>query len=466
MKKLAIYAFALLATAFTSCTEDFADWAEPQGFEQEEAVSVSFSATAGASVNFATYEEETVTVFTPSFTMPEDATVTGYKLTIKGKDLPVDLNGKVNTEEYESLVIALNGRRPEERTMAATVDAFIAIGEETLKTSANIELKATPEAPVISANHYLIGAPSEWDPACTTLKFNHSGNDVYDDPVFTITFPVENGEIWFAVTDDISVENASDWNYVFGCVEGNGNNGMKGQLARRSELADDGSFKLVIEDDAKFVKMTINMLEYTYSFEKLDFQEYIYAPGDPKWNPTVAPAVWSPNFDGVYEGYAYLTTNGFKFVMDRATTNWDPQYNYSSFSTYSEGITDGGGNICAPANGFYHIKADVPNASLTLTEMTWGIIGDATPNGWDADTEMGWNAEEEAWTITTNLSVGEFKFRYHNSNGDWTYNLGGTINELTQDGGNLKIEEAGEYDIKLYLTRSISDKMYCSLTKK
>ena len=41
MKKIALYAFALLATAFAACTEDFADWAEPQGFEQEEAVGVS-----------------------------------------------------------------------------------------------------------------------------------------------------------------------------------------------------------------------------------------------------------------------------------------------------------------------------------------------------------------------------------------------------------------------------------------
>lgn len=463
MKKIALYAFALLATAFTACTEDFADWAEPQGFEQEEAVGVSLSATAGASIDFASYEAETVTAFTPTVTMPEGATVTSYKLTISGNDLPVDMNGNVNTKEYEALVIALNGRRPTERTMPATVDAYIAIGDETFKVSTTIELKATPEAPVISANHYLIGAPSEWNPTCTTLKFNHSGKDVYDDPVFTITFPVTEGENWFAFTDDVTVEK-NDWSYVFGCAEGNGNNGMEGGIVRRSELpeGDDGSFKVVVEGDAKFVKMTINMLEYTYKLEKLNFSEFIYVPGDPKWNPATAPAVCSPNYDGAYDGFAYLTTNGFKFVGDRED-DWNPQWNYASFTTFSEGIT-GEDNICAPANGFYFIEANLATSSLTLTETTWSIIGAVTgDSSWGTDFDMTYDNETEAWVYTGELVAGEFKFR---ANKAWDIDFGGVFEELVRSGGNLSIAEAGNYEVKLYLTRSASDKLYCTVTKK
>lgn len=463
MKKIALYAFVLLATAFTACTEDFADWAEPQGFEQEEAVGVSFSATAGASIDFATYEGETVTVFNPSVTMPEGATVSGYKLTVNGNDLPVDLNGQANTEEYESLVIALNGRRPTERTMTATVDAFIAIGNETLKASATIELKATPEAPVISANHYIIGAPSEWNPGCTTLKFNHSGKDVYDDPIFTITFPVTEGENWFAVTDDVSVEHANDWSYVFGCVEGNGNNGTEGQLARRSELSDDGSFNVVVNGDAKFIKMTINMLEYTYKIEKLNFGEYIYIPGDhvTDWNPALAPALASPAFDGVYTGFAYLNTQ-FKFTHAR---NWDNEYNYSSFSTYSDIFSgEGAGNINVSTPGFYYLEANVPAGSLTATPTAWSIIGAATGDtSWGTDFEMTYDNETGAWIYTGELVAGEFKFR---ANKAWDIDFGGTFEELVRGGGNLSIAEAGTYEVKLYLTRSTSDKLYCTVTKK
>ena len=460
MKKFAIYAFALLATAFTSCTEDFENWAEPQGFEQEEAVGVSFSATAGASIDFATYEGETVTVFTPSVTMPEGAEVSEYRLTVSGNELAVDLNGNVNTEEYEKLVIALNGRRPTERTMPATVDAFIAFGEQTLKASADIELKATPEAPVISANHYIIGAPSAWDPTCTDLKFSHSGKDVYDDPEFTIMFPVENGEIWFAVTDDVTVEK-NDWSYVFGCAEGNGMNGEEGQLARRSELSDDGSFKVTVEDDAKFIKMTINMLEYTYKIEKVNFEEYIYIPGAHQgWNPETAQALHSPNFDGVYTGFCYLNDN-FKFTRAR---DWSNEYNWDSFSTRSDVFfNNDGSNINVNTPAFYYLEVNVPAKTLTATATTWGIIGPAQAGGWDTDTDMEWNAEEDCWTATVELAAGEFKFR---ANDAWDINVGGSVDNLTKDGDNINNAEAGTYEIKLYLTRSTSDNMYCTVTKK
>ena len=89
MKKIALYAFALLATAFTACTEDFADWAEPQGFEQEEAVGVSFSATAGNPIDMATVTGETVSVFTPSVTA-EGMTSVSYSINVEGTTLETD----------------------------------------------------------------------------------------------------------------------------------------------------------------------------------------------------------------------------------------------------------------------------------------------------------------------------------------------------------------------------------------
>ena len=120
----------------------------------------------------------------------------------------------------------------------------------------------------ISENYYLIGSPSEWSPTCTTMPFSHSGKDVSEDPVFTIVFPVSDGECWFAVIDDTTVA-SQDWGYVFGCAEGDGNNGTEGTLKRRYDLTDGGSFKVVVNGDAKFIRMTINMKEYTYKIEKL-----------------------------------------------------------------------------------------------------------------------------------------------------------------------------------------------------
>jgi hypothetical protein len=468
MKKNLIYALAL-ATTMVACTDDYTDWAAPQTNGPEEAKSVSLSVSPASAIDFATEVPENVAIFSANFTAEEGATAT-YKVTLspaegEGSILLESADGKVAAEDLKNAVISFYGKAPTPRVLKAVVDAYVDIHGQTVKVTAPaVNVNVTLDAPQISKEYFLIGAPSSWDVPNTTLKFNHSTKNVYDDPIFTIVFPVTDGDCWFAVTDSISIkhfeENEGSWAQVFGCAEGNGNNGMEGALKRRADLTDDGSFKITVDGDAKFIKMTLNMMDYTYKFEKLNFQEYIYVPGDPKWNPAVAPAVWSPNFDGVYEGFAYLTTNGFKFVGSR--NGWDPQWNYTSFTTYSDGIT-GSDNICAPANDFYHIKADLASSSLTLTPTTWGIIGPAQAGGWDADTDMTWNAEDESWTATLDLAADEFKFR---ANDKWDINVGGSLDNLEGNGGNIKITEAGTYEVKLFLTRSTSNKIYCTLTKK
>ena len=468
MKKNLIYALAL-ATTMVACTDDYTDWAAPQENGPEEAKSVSLSVSPASAIDFATEVPENVAIFSANFTAEEGATST-YKVTLspaegEGSATLEVTDGKVAAEDLKNAVISFYGKAPTPRTLKAVVDAYVDIKGQTVKVTASaVEVKVTLDAPQISKEYFLIGAPSSWDVPNTTLKFNHSTKNVYDDPIFTIVFPVTDGDCWFAVTDSISIkhfeENEGSWAQVFGCAEGNGNNGMEGALKRRADLTDEGSFKITVDGDAKFIKMTLNMMDYTYKFEKLNFQEYIYVPGDPKWNPAVAPAVWSPNFDGVYEGFAYLTTNGFKFVGSR--NGWDPQWNYTSFTTYSDGIT-GSDNICAPANDFYHIKADLASSSLTLTPTTWGIIGPAQAGGWDADTDMTWNAEDESWTATLDLAADYLKFR---ANDKWDINVGGSLDNLEAGGGDIKITEAGTYEVKLFLTRSTSNKIYCTLTKK
>ena len=76
---------------------------------------------------------------------------------------------------------------------------------------------------------------------------------------------------------------------------------------------------------------------------------------------------------------------------------------------------------------------------------------------------MTWNAEDESWTVTLDLAADMFKFR---ANDDWGINMGGSIDNLSQNGADIKVTEAGTYEVKLFLTRSTSDKIYCTLTKK
>ena len=85
-----------------------------------------------------------------------------------------------------------------------------------------------------------------------------------------------------------------------------------------------------------------------------------------------------------------------------------------------------------------------------------------TVGGWNTDTPLVYNATDATWSVTTNLGAGKFKFR---ANGDWNINLGGDVSNLTQDGSDIAVEEAGNYTITVYMARSTSDNIYCVLTK-
>ena len=469
MKKYLLYTLFGAASLMASCTEDFnEDVATPQQWEQEETITLpSLQVGNVGSIDLAT-AGDSVTVFTAPNTsaIPEGTIVTNYRLVVGLIDGDITINagdnGKVATADLQALIEKMFGKRPEERTIVGMVHANLMKEDQAIFiTAGGFEIKATPVAPQISQHYYLIGAPSAWDPTCVTMPFNHSDKDVYEDPIFTIVFPIADGETWFAVTDDITVEK-NDWTLVFGCAEGNGNNTEEGSLKRRADLTDDGSFKVVVDGDAKFIKMTLNMMEYTYKIEKLNFAEFIYVPGNHQgWAPDKAAALQSPNFDGVYVGYTYLNGN-FKFTKER---NWNGEYNFNDFATKDDiFFNNDGSNINISEEGFYQITADVATSKLSAKKITtWGIIGPAQAGGWDSDTDMTWNAADESWTATVELTADEFKFR---ANDDWGINVGGSFDNLTQDGGNMKVAEAGTYEVKLFLTRSASDKMYCTLTKK
>ena len=77
---------------------------------------------------------------------------------------------------------------------------------------------------------------------------------------------------------------------------------------------------------------------------------------------------------------------------------------------------------------------------------TIGLIGSATPGGWDADTNMV-QTSDSTWTLTVSLIQGEAKFRADDA---WTANWGSTgypFGTGTQDGPNIPIPAAGDYDI-------------------
>lgn len=78
----------------------------------------------------------------------------------------------------------------------------------------------------------------------------------------------------------------------------------------------------------------------------------------------------------------------------------------------------------------------------------WGIIGSATPTGWDSDTNLNYDLSTKTYSITMNMIVGEFKFRLDNG---WGTNFGDDGNDLSLDanGANIPITVAGTYKLTI-----------------
>lgn len=82
----------------------------------------------------------------------------------------------------------------------------------------------------------------------------------------------------------------------------------------------------------------------------------------------------------------------------------------------------------------------------------WGIIGSATPNGWnDPDTNLEYDLATKKYSYTGPLTVGEYKFRLDDK---WDTNYGDDGNNLSLEAGgsNIPITVAGNYTIIIDFT--------------
>ena len=171
---------------------------------------------------------------------------------------------------------------------------------------------------------------------------------------------------------------------------------------------------------------------------------WIYAPGAYQgWAPATADSLVSLTSNGIYVGIINFTAGNLEFKVNPAK-NWDLSYGDGGAGA----LSTTGGNLNATLAGMRQVTVDL-NAKTFKIEaaLPWAIIGDATPKGWDADTDMKFiNDGKGTWKITVDLKVGEMKFRQNHA---WDVNLGGSAGKLTSGGGNIAVAAAGNYTITL-----------------
>ena len=453
-----------LLMSMVSCTEDFTDWGKPQTNPQEDAVTFGNGSVAPVDViNLADVKTEKVKVASIVAPTSSNAAYTpNYKINFDGQSFDIDADGNMATAELTSYIVDKWGKRPLERDIDATLDAWVSNGSTAVKmaTSATFQVKAIPEAPVIEEGYYLVGdmftteAHNGWTKEAAKA-FNHSDKDVYDDPVFTVSFETTKADQYWKIIPKKNIDADDLWAAGVVGPKVDGDDSMTGLLtnteAKAGKIAKAGKYKL-----------TINMMDYSYTLEEVNYDPFIYFIGATDgWTNAEQKLALVDDAKGVYTGYLYCADpNGWgnQFKFQRVAGSWDNEINSGAFSTFSGAATSEGGNIGVNAGeGVYYFDVNLGEGTITATKVeTMGIIGGF--NGWGGDAVMTWNAEEYCFEATNvGVTADGWKFRV---NGGWDINLGGSLNNLTAGGDNLSV--AGN-TIKLYPTRKTSENIYCTV---
>ena len=453
-----------LLMGMVSCTEDFTDWGNPQTNSQKEAVAFGNGSVAPVDIiNLADVNTEKVKVASIVAPTSSNAAYTpNYKINFDGQSFDIDADGNMATAELTSYIVDKYGKRPTERDIDATLDAWVSNGATAVKmaTSEKFQIKAIPEAPVIEEGYYLVGNMFATETTDGWTKgdakaFNHSDKDVYDDPVFTITFETTKADQYWKIIPKKNIESGDIWAAGVVGPKVDGDASMTGSLtnvdAQAGKIAKAGKYKL-----------TINMMDYSYTLEEVNYDPFIYFIGATDgWTNAEQKLALVDDAKGVYTGYLYCADpNGWgnQFKFQRVAGSWDNEINSGAFSTFSGAATSEGGNISVNAGeGVYYFDVNLGEGTITATKVeTMGMIG--TFNNWDGDAVMTWNAEEYCFEATNaGVTADGWKFRV---NGGWDINLGGSLNNLTAGGDNLKV--AGN-TVKLYPTRKTSENIYCTV---
>ena len=465
MKKTLLYSLAAMASlALASCAGDYDDWANPQANEKEASAAkygVTFANGSEAEGSMAD-EDGIINLVTVNST---DANVSGFTL----QDFKVNgvaVNGtivgnsvQVSASELEKLVCEQNKSRASvarDLKVETQVSINLASGDAvSITTKGETTGKFTPTATpqLDEKGYYMLGQVNgnEWD-AKSPVWMNKISDGVYQLKVTTTAD--KNWFKFYAGSNFVS----EDWDSInkgaLGCKE-NGSEDTFGYILYDGDSW--GKLQTPVIAGAGTWIVTLDMNNLTYTVGK----PVLYMAGDANgW----ATNDYLAGEDGVhFTGFMYLNQNGFKFCTQ-------PEWKGTNYGANFDTAPDAANITMTEAAGYYKVDVDLESKSYVLTPITTiGIIGSASPNGWDSDVDMTYvpynkdtkevNGYWEVKNIT--LSAGEIKFR---ANDDWAISWGGELDNLTtKNGGNITVE-AGTYDIKLYAWAEGFAK--CVLTKK
>ena len=519
MKKLGLYTMALLSMGLVACNQDFDTEFVPQTNMPESLLQmsdVSVAAQVPSTLNLADYiNEETGTVknipigtvTVKEGAMPANTILKAEVEFSKDADFAnsiiLDANSLDGSNEISVNPSLLQDAYFNEITRnPATAEVFVRtilytvtggtseaiIGKPDENFFAERTVQFTPLFKVqISPAYYVIGAAGGWSAdGAHTQKFNHSDADVYDDPIFTIIIDAGGDDCWFAIGDDTAIDAvaAGDWNQLFGTK--GASEDLTGTMDRRYNLGGDHSFHVT---GAKKIRITLDMMEYSYKIEPVNIAENYYLIGGPgswssdksqKFSHSSADVFTDPVFTYVFEGNGGTGDIWFAFGDDEAMDavgegTWNKLFGTTGASTDLSGSfdrrynLDGDHSFCVDGKAkFYRFQINMSEMTYTITPLNfqeyiyeagvnndWGAVeqplycadGNGTYVGFFYAQDADWSGGKGAFKFT-----GAFNDWSQGNYGTGTINADGLSGTLIDDGGSGNVlAEPGFYRAEVNL---------------
>ena len=460
--------------SMVSCTEDYTDWGNPQSNPEEEAVSFgNGSVTPVDVINLADVTGDKVKVASiVAPTSTKDTYTPSFKINFDGQSFDIDADGNMAKADLVNYITGKFGKRPTERDIDATLDAWVSNGSTAVKmaTSETFQVKAKPEAPFIDAAYYLVGNLTEWG-LDTKLKFAHSDADVYEDPVFTLMFTTTNDDQYWKIIPQGNVDKGNIWAVendpkgVVG-VENDGDDAMSGKLLTTTSTGVKAYAGKIAK--AGMYQMTINMMDYTYTIKQIAPEYYLVGKLQ-GWSPepenkTCLMYAETP----MVQSYTTQWNDdaNLKIWLGSDWSDWNSAYGSATMADANtptgslKSDNNAGAIICPEPGAFYTFKVDfstmtykwikLENQNPTAYEKV-GLIG--VGGDWDNDVDMT-EVTPHNWFIEKTIPEGSFKIRANhewNNAANWGFAEGqefSSTGKLITSGGSKDIKvSAGKYRI-------------------
>lgn len=390
--------------------------------------------------------------------------------TLRGDDGIVSVSAYDLQEAYNATI----SREPVQSTLYVRFKAYMtnASGSESIRIGGlnnfycvqSVNFTPVLLGHVVETSYYMIGSFNNFQTTGAVPLIKSNEGNPYDEPDFYLPFQVsaeqaQAGFSWAIIPG--SAYEAGNLNGAFGAAPNAVDNPLVGSLV----MTDDVVLAAGQVPDPGSYMLKVNMYDLKYSVALAYEFLYVKANG------------YYPQYDKMLRLFTddYVNYNGVvrtsgKFRLACQASDSGLFYGEAEDSEAETNglITTGklqsyADQASTPAlsvpNGFFYCKANIKDLEWQATQIeNISIVGVFSING----KAYNWNEKAEETTMTPDRYMvtytfnnvtfeagNEFKF---NCNKTWDLSFGGEFTNIVENGGNLKVEEAGTYDITLDFT--------------